>query len=785
MMDKSRTFLSVGRVASFGIVVALAAFATQPVVARTPALIPMPAHLEPSAGTLILQDGAEISYPAMDDGARFSAMHLAELLKRTRGLSLRVVESVGTQDKAAIVFERTADPMTNRNKEAYDLVVGRNAVKISAASSAGLYYGSVTLWQLVTDAAGDKGTVQLECVAIQDAPELPWRGIMLDSARHMQSVTYIKQLIDRISLEKLNVLHWHLTDDQGWRLEIKRYPKLTQVGGFRRLPHVFGSAAKPTGPNYGGFYTQAEVRDLVKYAAQRNVMIVPEIEMPGHASAPLAAYPQFGSTDLHLTAPASEYGIFPYLYNVDDKTFEFLENILTEVMDLFPSPYIHVGGDEAIKDQWKSSATIQAQMKKLGIVNEDALQSYFIKRIDTFITAHHRRTLGWDEILEGGLAPNAAVMSWHGIAGGISAAKQGHDAVLAPVRPLYFNYRQTDSASEAPGRFALNSLQSVYNFDPLPPSLTADERKHILGIQANLWTEYVQTGDRVTWMIFPRAAALAEVAWAPSHPRNWNEFTSRVAVELQRYRKLGIVYDPNAFRVNTQETIETSNTVMVALSNQAGVGSIRYTLDGSPVTRFSMVYRDPFSVQLPARLRAATFMESEVAQSDLDRTLDSASVRVRYSQDLQLCVNDPAIAMQQDPPQGSRPVVLVNYKNPCWIYKGANLNGITQISAGVMALPYVFRDKNKQAPPLGDSKTKAGEVEVHLDSCTGKLLATIPIGPADRHPGVTLLSAPLERSSGVHDLCVKVVRPTVTPLWGIYSIGFTFDEHSSPQKVEP
>jgi hexosaminidase len=225
------------------------------------------------------------------------------------------------------------------------------------------------------------------------------------------------------------------------------------------------------GARYGGFYTQALVRALVAYAAKRNITIIPEIEMPGHASAPLAAYPEFGSTSEYLVEPAKQYGIFPCLYNVNDDTFTFLENILTEVMDMFPSVYIHVGGDEAIKDQWKASATIQTQMKKLGIPDEDALQSYFIKRIDTFLTQHHRRTIGWDEILEGGLAPNAAVMSWHGVAGGITAAKQGHDAVLTPVRPLYFNYRQTDLAAEAPGRFALNTLQDIYRFDPVPSSL--------------------------------------------------------------------------------------------------------------------------------------------------------------------------------------------------------------------------------------------------------------------------------------------------------------------------
>jgi hexosaminidase len=268
---------------------------------------------------------------------------------------------------------------------------------------------------------------------------------MLDSARHMQSIAFITNLVDWMALHKLNTLHWHLTDDQGWRLEIKRYPKLTSIGGFRTLASQEGQTDPVTGKPYiyGGFYTQDQVRALVAYAASRNVTIVPEIEMPGHATAPLASYPELRSDDAPVSAPSNHYGIHPNLYNPTDTSFTFLENVLTEVMELFPSIYIHVGGDEAIKDKWKASPAIQAQMKALGINTEDELQSYFIKRIDTFLTAHHRRTLGWDEILEGGLAPGATVMSWRGIQGGINAAREGHDAILAPTRPLYFNYRQS------------------------------------------------------------------------------------------------------------------------------------------------------------------------------------------------------------------------------------------------------------------------------------------------------------------------------------------------------
>jgi len=439
-------------------------------------------------------------------------------------------------------------------------------------------------------------------------------------------------------------------------------------------------------------------------------------------------------------------------------------------MDLFPSAYIHVGGDEAMKDQWKASPVIQGQMKQLGIKDEDALQSYFIKRIDTFLTEHHRRTIGWDEILEGGLAPNAAVMSWHGVAGGIAAAKQGHDAVLTPVRPLYFNYRQTPLAEEAPGRFALNPVQDVYRFDPLPKSLSDEERKHILGVQANLWSEYVISTDRVTWMLFPRAAALAEIGWAPSKPRDWTNFASRLSAEMHRYQSLGIGYDPNVFRVQAQSVDLLGGTLTVTLSDQAHAGIIRYTLDGSPVTQNSQEYTKPIHVPDATHLRAATFINAEIAASELDETLDWKMLHHRFSQELSLCANDPSIAMEQDPPQPSRPVVLANYKKPCWIYPRAALDGVRGITAGVMALPYVFHDNSNAIPPLSDSKSASAELQVLADGCNGKLLATLPLDSAAGKLGVTKINAALPALEGEHDLCLNMTRYSVTPLWVLDSI---------------
>jgi len=730
---------------------------------KTPPIIPAPISSNATTGTVKVSDGAVISFPNNDPDAQFAAEFLTAVVQRTRGIKLMLrPESGQAPNPALIVFRRNPAEHPMR-RDSYDLQISDEGIQITAADRGGLLYGAVTLWGLLTADGARNGEAELNCGTISDAPELPWRGIMLDSARHMQSVEFIRQLIDWMALHKLNILHWHLTDDQGWRLEIKQYPKLTEIGAWRKLPSITGTTTR-----YGGYYTQEQVRGLVAYAAQRNITIVPEIEMPGHASAALAAYPQFGSSDVHLATPASEYGIFPTLYNVNEETLTFLENILTEVMQLFPGTYIHVGGDEAKKDQWKASPQIQAQMKALGIKDEDQLQSYFIKRIDAFLTAHGRRTLGWDEILEGGLASNATVMSWRGMQGGIAAAKQGHDAVLTPTRPLYFNYRQSDAADEAPGRFALNTLSDVYHFNTAPTELTAEERKHILGIQANLWTEYVITEDRVQWMLFTRMAALAEAAWLPPEKRNWNDFLARLVVQKKRYEALNIHDAPSAFRVRSTEHLNSGqNRVSVELHNQTGFGKIRYTVDGSAVTASSPIYEKPFDLSLPSRLRAATFHDGEIPGSAFDRELDAVSVRQRFSQDLNLCVNDPSIQMEPDPPVPGGPVMLANYQNPCWIYATADLTGIKGIAAQVDSLPYVFHDRRSRPPMPPQISAKSGELQVRLDTCSGAVIATLPLEPAVGHRNVTWLHTALPPLQGTHDLCLKFATSQTDPLWVI------------------
>jgi hexosaminidase len=403
----------------------------------------------------------------------------------------------------------------------------------------------VTLWQLLTVFPAQSGVAQIRAMEIQDSPRFAWRGLMLDSARHYQSPEYVKRFIDWMAQHKLNVLHWYLTDDQAWRLEIKKYPRLASVGGWR-VPE--GQAARKdidpaTGKPrlHGGIYTQEQARDIVKYAASRHVKVVPEIEMPGHATAAIVAYPQLGVQPFasRLKEVPSDWGVYENLFNVEESTFKFLEDVLTEVMDVFPGEYIHVGGDEAVKPQWEASPRVKARMKELGVANAHDLQGYFIQRMGKFIDSKGRKLIGWDEILEGGVPPNATVMSWRGIDGAIAAAKAGHDTVLSPAPDLYFDHWQS-AGDLSPGRSGTLSLEMVYNFQPVPDSIPEDQRQHILGLQANLWSEMMRTEDRVTYMTFPRIAALAEVAWSPASRINWADFQRRLDPQLKRYDKQGI-----------------------------------------------------------------------------------------------------------------------------------------------------------------------------------------------------------------------------------------------------
>jgi hexosaminidase len=512
-------------------------------------VIPAPAEVLPGPGAFSVRSGTVILVPRDPAAARVGA-YFAERVATSHALALAVRERRAAQlSPGAIAFELDA-AAPDAGPESYRLDISPERVVVWARAPAGLFYGAVTLWQLLSAAPLTDGALELPAMRVADAPRFRWRGLMLDSARHFQPPEFIRRYLDWMALHKLNVLGWHLTDDQGWRLEIRRYPLLTRVGAWRvpagRAPQHDIDPATGRPRLYGGFYTQQQVREIVAYAAARNVTIVPEIDMPGHATAAIVAYPRLGVAAHPPTAVPSDWGIYPNLFNVDEATFEFLDGVLDEVIALFPGQFIHTGGDEAVKDQWHASPRVQARMRELGIPSEAALQGYFTKRLGEYLRAHGRRLIGWDEILEGGVPPDAAVMSWRGTEGAIAAAASGHDAVLSPEPTLYLDNRQGASPNEPPGRGRVISLEDVYRFDPLPGPL-AREHSHVLGLQANLWTEHVRTEAEAAYMTWPRAAALAELGWSPPERLDWNSFMARLGAEFERYRTLGIHYSAAVF----------------------------------------------------------------------------------------------------------------------------------------------------------------------------------------------------------------------------------------------
>ena len=732
----------------------LALLASGSAIAAPPELLPLPMHLAEQRGRFTLSPSDTIGVPPRDKGAIRAADFLSKLLRSSNGSEIEI-RSQG----ARVRFER----MRGFAPEAYALHATPNSVTIRASTDAGLLYGAVTAWQL---ASGDKPNV-IPAVTISDAPQFRWRGLMLDSARHFQSPAFIHRLIDWMAVNKLNTLHWHLVDDQGWRLEIKKYPRLTEVGAWRAPATAPGA---PPLPWVGGYYTQAQVREIVAYAAARNVTIIPEIEMPGHALSAIRAYPRLGTGAVIPPGVESDWGVFPWLYNVDDRTFGFLEDVLTEVMALFPSRTIHVGGDEAVKDQWKSSPKIQTQMNALGIADEEHLQGWFMARIGKFLTAHGRRMIGWDEILLGGVPHDAMIMSWQGTKGAIAAAKTGRDSVLSPAPILYFDNRQGFSDIEPPGRGNLVDLKSVYEFDASPPELTASERKHILGLQANLWTEHVRTEQRAAWNSFPRASAVAEIGWSKPAKRDFAGFIDRLVPQMNRMEALGLTPAASAFTVRTAtDYTPGANAARVGLSSEAGL-PIRYTIDGSPPTTASHPYRSPLTLAFPTRLRAATFYGERPLGAAIDKIIDARTVRTRSDEQLKTCADKVKLALEDDnPAAGARAVFVTDIFNPCWIFEKAPVGGARRVAIDVGQIPFNFqiskaeRDGIRVRAPA----TPAGEFEVRAGGCDGERVAVLPLAPARANPGVTRLLAPISPRNGREDLCITYTANGVNPMWAI------------------
>lgn len=503
-------------------------------------IIPLPASV--SAGTGFFTFSEETVFHVASNEVLAVTERFAAEIRVSTGFPLPVSQSEGE-----IIISLDA----NLGSEAYTLRIDTNQIEIVGGDPAGVFYGLQSLRQLLP-AQIEANTIaqnvdwSVPAITVSDAPRFSYRGMHLDVGRHFFDVAFVKKYIDTMSRYKFNRFHWHLTEDQGWRIEIKKYPLLTEVAAWRKETIVEKNFDPYIGDGipHGGFYTQDEIRDVVAYAAERFITIIPEIEMPGHSTAVLAAYPQLGCHDGPFEV-ATTWGVKDEILCPSEETFTFLTDVLTEVLDLFPSTKIHIGADEVPKTKWENSVLAQEIIQRENLGDEEGLQSWFIKRIEAFLSDKGRTLIGWDEILEGGLAPNATVMSWRGVVGGIEAAQQGHDVIMTPTRYAYFDFYQADPMSEP---LAMNwagftiPLDTVYSFEPVPEELSPEEAKHILGAQGNVWTEYISTPEYVEYMAFPRALAMAEVTWSPKEKRDIDSFYTRLVGNLPHLQSMGVNY---------------------------------------------------------------------------------------------------------------------------------------------------------------------------------------------------------------------------------------------------
>jgi len=515
-------------------------------------------------------------------------------------------ESESTQN---IVFIKDE---TIQNIEGYSLEITPSNIEIKAKLPQGAFYAVQSLRQLLP-ASFENGTfkekeVSIQCLKIEDKPQFKYRGMHLDVGRHLFPVDFIKKYIDPIAMLKMNTFHWHLTEDQGWRIEIKKYPKLQEVAAYRNKTLIGHYSYQPhqfDGKRYGGFYTQEQIKDIVAYAQERQVTIIPEIELPGHSRAAIAAYPELGCTGEQIGV-ATKWGIFEDIYCPKETTFTFLEDVLDEVMALFPGKYIHIGGDEAPKTRWKNCNHCQQLIKKEALKDEHELQSYFISRIEKYINSKGKQIIGWDEILEGGLAPNATVMSWRGTSGAIEAVKQLHDVILTPGSHCYFDHYQSNNENEPLAIGGLLQLEKVYSFNPIPEELTEEEKQYVLGAQGNVWTEYMPNSKKVEYMVFPRMLAMSEVVWSKVENKDYEEFVTRLEQFHNRLEALDINYANHLYEVDGKLQSE-NESLSYELKTTIKDKTIRYTVDGTNPTLQSEIYSEYIKIYTNTTIKAAVF----------------------------------------------------------------------------------------------------------------------------------------------------------------------------------
>jgi hexosaminidase len=785
-------------------------------VASTWSLLPQPTDARlAGSGVVKISDGALVAVRGTEgQQVQPVADWFVQLVANTRGLRLNTAASAAagtavsaapsgaanTAVSTAVGATTTADahPAIAFDVDPHASVVGdtgyrievdAHGIRVTARSPGGAFYGAVTLWQLLTPPGWVRGTAaEIAQGVIDDHPRFAWRALLLDSGRHFQSVADIEKLIDWMSLDKLNVLVWHLTEDQGWRLEIPKYPALTKTGACRKAVgldiELTGAPDKP----YCGFYTEAEVRDIVRYAAARFVTVVPDIDLPGHSQATVAAYPWLGVTG-ERPSVWTDWGVSPWLLKPDEKTLQFVDDVLDQVMRLFPSRYVSIGGDEADKQQWNASPELRARMQKLGLANMDQLQGWFTSQVADHLVKHGRTPVGWDDELVAGaqLPPSEVVMSWHGndqehVA--LEATMQGHDVVLTPQESLYFDHYQSGLPDEWPGAAPMATLQQTYDTAVIPSGATAVESKRVIGVQGGLWTELMPSFASDQHALYPRVAALSELGWSAAGAHDWNGFLQRLPAELARYRALGIDYADTAFAPTFAVTAGREGMLQVVLSNQANSGEIRYTTDGSAPTSTSTQYVRPleFSAQDKVTLRAATFAPDGFnLAAPRTQVLDASTLLSRDGSELATCSNQPGTRLGGNQPaqapratMGSGPVYTADIGDMCWQWRRVPLEGIQHVTLTVGRVAWRFGDEAKGAT-MRPKANAAGEFEIHADSCTGPMLARLPLASAGRGEGQNELNATISTSrlNDAHDLCIFATGDPRDGQWVLARVAFS------------
>ncbi len=587
-------------------------------------IIPKPLYAKNTSGFFSINEKTIIYISNEPKDFENIAIQLSDEIFKIKGFkSIIKIYDGKNLKKNSILLEKDQKADT-LGGEGYGLKVKPEGVVISASQAHGVFYGVQSLVQLIRNSSEGK----ILGVEIYDKPRFAWRGMMLDVGRYFYSTEFIKKLIDNLAVYKINTFHWHLTEDQGWRIEIKKYPELVKKAAWRSET-LFGIGLDKNWIDknpHGGYYTQEEIKDVVKYAQSKFITVVPEIELPGHSVAVLKAFPHLSCNGGSFQV-AGKFGVFKDIYCAgNEETFKFIEDILSEVVELFPGEVFHIGGDEAPKDRWKACTKCQARIKEKDLKDEYELQSYFIKRVQSFLKTKNKKIIGWDEILEGSLAPNAMVMSWRGTKGGIAASKAKHDVVMSPNTHMYFDYYQGEPDLEPPyGRVRALPLpiQKVYDYEPIPEELEKGEEKYVKGLQANIWTELLHTQEAVEYMIFPRITAVAEVGWTPAASKNWSDFARRLENEWTYYENEDVNYARTIDNVWFSSSIDTLNSkAMVTLTSYRHGTEIRYTLDGThPTYDNSILYTEPFVINMPLSVKAATFINKKRVGKVIRRTM--------------------------------------------------------------------------------------------------------------------------------------------------------------------